>query len=489
MTENPIKRLFKNLFSLLSVRSFDYAYTFLVMIILARYFGLQLYGDYIFVVSLVFIYLPFINFGIHPLMVRELAVLKKEGADLFGAGLTLRLILATLALAGTAAILPFLSMSRQLALALIICLTGEICLLGVRICAEVFTALERMHFENYLGVANRGVCLILLLLIRYLDLGFLAVFAALATVNLITLAAGLIIVRRNFLRVHLVWRRQLLWFWLKEAFPIALSFMTMESFLRVDVLMLRVFRDPAEIAFFDVSYKIIYRLISILSTVAIVLSPVMARLAETDMNRLKSLLEQCLKYLFILAIPLTAAAHILGPQLIVPLFGANFKPAELSMSILSLCLFFAFLEPFLVATLISIKKTWVVPISNGIALGINLLLDLLLIPPYGFLGACYANIGAYAFMFVLSLILSHYYLGGFSLRRVTEGVLPIGLGVVALSLLYHSVALKINFPSFFLAFLVVLALLAVYVMLIFLTKVLNWEEFASFKEAIKQREG
>ena len=130
MTENPIKRLFRNLFSLLSVRSFDYVYTFSVMVILTRYFGPELYGDYAFIVSIVFIYIPLINFGITPLMVRELATRTGEQGDIFGAGLTFRVILATLAIVGTTAILPFLQMSRELALALVICLAGEICLLG-----------------------------------------------------------------------------------------------------------------------------------------------------------------------------------------------------------------------------------------------------------------------------------------------------------------------------------------------------------------------
>jgi len=487
LTESPIKRLFKNLFSLLSVRGFDYIYTFLVMIILTRYFGPELYGDYAFVVSLVFIYIPLINFGIHPLMVRELATKIGAGDDIFGAGLTFRLILAALAIAGTIAILPFLSLPRELAVGLVICLAGEICLLGVRICAEVFTAYEEMHFENYLGMTNRTVSLVLLLLIRYLDLGFLAVLASVAIINAVALVVGLVIVRQRFLRPRLVWRGELLWFWLKEAFPMAISFMTFESFLRVDVLVLRAFRDPAEIAYFDVAYKIIYRLIGIFSIVAIVLSPVMARMAEADMGRLRSLAEQCLKYLFILAIPLTAAVHILGPQLIVPLFGVKYKPGELSMSILSLCLFFAFFEPFLTGIMISIKKLWVVPITNGLALGTNLLLDLILIPRYGFVGACYANIGAYAFLFVLSLALSHHYLGGFSIYRVTGRVLPMGLGVVAVILLYHSAALKISIPPFLLASLVVMAMLTLYAVLLYLARVFNKEEFASFKEIIRQR--
>ena len=345
-----------------------------------------------------------------------------------------------------------------------------------------------MHFENYLGLANRATSLLLLLLIRYFDLGFLAVFATFAITNIITLSVGLVIVRHKFFRPRLVWQGQLLWFWFKEALPIAISFMTLETFLRVDILVLRIFRDPVEIAFFDVAYKVIYRLIGIFSIIAIVLSPVMARLGETDLSRLRALVEQCLKYLFILAIPLTVATHILGPQLIVPLFGVKFKPGELSMSILSLCLFFAFFEPILIGTLISIKKTWAVFIANGLALGTNLLLDLILIPRYGFVGASYANIGAYAFLFIFSVVISNYYLGGLSLTRITGRALPIGLGVLPIILLYHAQAPNIAISPFVLASLVVIGFLTIYVVLLYFARVLNWEEFIRFKEIIRPRQ-
>ena len=121
MTEDAIKRVGKNLFSLLSVRVFDVLYAFLVMAILARYFGPRLYGDYAFIMALVFIYLPFINFGVTPLMVRELSVHPDQREEIFGAGLTFRLLLASGAILGTAVVLSLTSLSSRLAVALVIC--------------------------------------------------------------------------------------------------------------------------------------------------------------------------------------------------------------------------------------------------------------------------------------------------------------------------------------------------------------------------------
>lgn len=487
MAEDAIKRVGKNLVSLLSMRVFDVLYTFLVMAILARYFGPRLYGDYAFIVALVFIYLPFINFGVTPLMVRELSVHPDQRDEIFGAGLTFRLLLASGAILGTAVVLSLTSLSSRLAVALVICLVSELCLLGVGIFAEVFITFERMELETYIRLTNRVLALILLLAISYFDLGFLSVFIVFATLNGLAMIVALLMVRAKFLRPRLVWRGHLLWFWFKEALPIAISFAFLESFLRVDILILRVFRDPAEIAYFDVAYKIIYRIVMVASVLAIVLSPAMFRLGQSETDRFRGLVELSLKILLILIIPITLVAHLMGPHLIVPCFGAKFRPAELAMAILSWCLFFAFFEPFLTGVLISIKKTWLVPLTNGVILGVNLLLDVLLIPTYGYLGACYANIGAYALWFIISLTVSYYVIGGFSLTRVASRVLPVGLAVAASLLAWHYLnpwlGVGERSPLLTTAAETVVAL-TLYGVLLYAFKAITWQEIVALREVL-----
>ncbi|MFZ5447744.1 MAG: oligosaccharide flippase family protein [Thermodesulfobacteriota bacterium] len=487
MAEDAIKRVAKNLVSLLSVRVFDVLYTFLVMAILARYFGPRLYGDYAFVVALVFIYLPIINFGITPIMVRELSVHPDRRDEIFGAGLAFRLLLAAVAVVGTAVVLPLVSLSHRLGVALVICLVSELCLLGVRTCAEIFITFEKMELETYLTMTNRVLALILLLAIAYFDLGFLAVFIAFAAINGVALLVALLIVKAQFLTPRLVWDGHLLWFWVKEALPLAISFIFLESFLRVDIILLRVFRNPVEIAYFDVAYKIIYRILLVASVLAIVLSPALFRLGQREAERFRSLVEQGLKILLILVIPITMVAHLLGPHLMVPCFGSKFQPSELAMAILSWCLLFAFFEPFLTGVLIGIKKAWIVPFTNGSILVVNLLLDVVLIPSYGYLGACYANIGAYGLWFILSLIVSHRVMGGFSLTRVGSRVLPVGLAVAVPLLAWHHLNPWSN-PGAWSPLLITITEVAValifYGALLWVFKAITWQEIVALRETL-----
>jgi O-antigen/teichoic acid export membrane protein len=424
---NPLLQFLKNVFALLLTRGGDIIYTFLSLAILARYFGPSLYGDYIFIVSFIFIFIPLINFGIHPIMVRELAVNPESGSEYFGSGLAFRLLLAAIALIIILICLPNLGLNRLQQLALLICFLSELGLLLVRIFAEVYIAFEHMVIETYLYTINRGLTLILLLGISYFDLGFLSVFITIGVLALVTLLASIIIVNNYFLRPNLVWRADLFWFWLKSAWPLAINGGIMEYFFRVDIYVLRIFRDPAEIAYFEAPYKIIAKINLIAAAIAIALAPAMSRLAQNGLSQFKPILEQILKILLIIAIPLSVGAIFLGPHLMVPFLGEKFAPAAAAMSLLSWCVFFASFEPLKTATLVAINKVWAVLVVNLVALGVDLALDLYLVPDYGYLGACYANICAYACMFTVSLVLTYYFVGGFSLRRIADRVIPSAL--------------------------------------------------------------
>lgn len=483
---NPLWRLAKNFVAMLLFRSGDVIYAFLSLAILARYFGPSLYGDYVFIVSIVFVFIPLINFGMHPIVVRELAVRRTEGGDYFGSGLAFRLILSAIALLILSAILPFLGMNRLQQLALMICFLSEFSLLVVRILAELLVAFERMEIETYLYSANRAVSLTLLLGISYFDLGFLAVFLTFGIINLLTLLVAFLVVRDRFLPLNLVWRWDLLRFWFKVAWPLAISMAIMEYFLRVDVYILRIFRDPAEIAYFEAPYKIIIKIYVISAAIAIALSPAFARLAEISISQFRSILEQSLKFLLIIVFPLATASIILGPHLIVPLLGQKFAPAEPAMALLSWCLFFSFFEPLLSAVLISIKKTWAVLVIHVLALLVDLGLDLLWVPEYGYLGACYANIVAYGVLFLVSLGLTYYFVGGFSLWRVTGRVAPLGLLLGGGLYLYSHLGVWLAIPSrTFIAVGISLGLV-LYPLLLILARAVTRQELALLKETMSR---
>ncbi len=481
---NPLLQLVKNFFAMLLTRGGDIIYTFLSLAILARYFGPSLYGNYIFIVSFIYIFIPLINFGIHPVMVRELAVNPETGSEYFGSGLAFRLMLAALALLIIVICLPNLGLNRVQQLALLICFASELGLLLVRIFSEIFIAFERMVIQTYLYTIDRALTLILLLGISHFDLGFLSVFLAMAILALATLLASIIIVRNYFLRPNLVWRADLFRFWFRNAWALAISGAIMEYFIRVDIYILRIFRDPAEIAYFEAPYKIIAKINLFAAAIGIALAPALARLAQDSLSQFRPILEKILKILLVIVIPLSVAAIFLGPHLMVPLLGKQFAPAGASMALLSWCVFFASFEPVLTGTLVSIKKVWAVLVINVLALAVDLVLDLFLVPGYGYLGACYSNICAYGVLFLSSLLFTYYFIGGFSLGQIVGRVIPSALllGVA----LYLSNFLSSWNPLPALAFKTMAFCLSLmlYTALLFWSRAITGDDLALLKQAI-----
>jgi O-antigen/teichoic acid export membrane protein len=482
---NPLWRLAKNFTAMLLVRGGDMIYAFLSMAILARYFGPSLYGDYVFIISFIFIFNPLINFGIPPIMVRELAVHKAAGGDYFGSGLAFRLLMAAFALIIILGIFHFLGLNQTQQLALLIFVISEFSWLACGIFGEVFIAFERMEIGTYISAINRGLSLFLLLAISYFDFGFLAVFIALGIINFLSLIAAVVVVRDNFLAPRLVWHRELLNFWFKAAWAMAIASVIMQCFLRVDVYILRIFRNPAEIAYFEAPYKIIAHTYFISAAIAIAFAPAFARTAQNNIDQFRPILEQCLKILLIIVLPLTAGAVILGPHLIVPLMGPKFVPAEAAMALLSFCIPLAFFEPLLTAVLISIKRTGVVLVIHLLALGVDLLLDIYWIPQYGFLGACYANLAAYGIIFFISFVSTYYFVGGFSLVKVAGRTLPVGLLIAAGLYCYSLLASwQLMSPQVFVMVGIFLTLL-LYPLLLVISRTITQQDLAVLKQAME----
>jgi O-antigen/teichoic acid export membrane protein len=105
-------------------------------------------------------------------------------------------------------------------------------------------------------------------------------------------------------------------------------------------------------------------------------------------------------------------------NIITLVFGQAFIGATLSLQILLPAAIFLFIHPLLSFTLISNnKQSLLIPASAGAFLT-NLALDLILIPIYGNIGACIANLVSYGVLF------------GLTFYFVNKHILSVSLGSI-----------------------------------------------------------
>ena len=212
---------------------------------------------------------------------------------------------------------------------------------------------------------------------------FVWVYAASAAATTIYSAA----VIRGFglAGLRLAFDLQFLWGWLRTAFPFAVGFLLTNLYFRVDVPILQHFKPFREVGWYQFAYKPFEALQFVPLAVQTVVYPVLAVYHKENPDLLRRAYEQFFKVLVLLGWPLTV-----GTFLLVHPIGRLFRlfpESEPSLRILSLAIVFLFANSAFTAMLYAIDRQDRFAWTTGIAVVVNVVLNLALIPLYGYLAA------------------------------------------------------------------------------------------------------
>jgi O-antigen/teichoic acid export membrane protein len=129
--------------------------------------------------------------------------------------------------------------------------------------------------------------------------------------------------------------------------------------------------------------------------------PPMSRFFISSKDSLKLAMEKSSKYLFIIALPIAVGTFLLADSIIVTIYDANYEPATIVLKILILYVPLRFISTSVGWTLSSINKEHLRTLSAGIAIVINIILNLILIPRYGITGAAVSTAISQLLIFLL----------------------------------------------------------------------------------------
>lgn len=115
------------------------------------------------------------------------------------------------------------------------------------------------------------------------------------------------------------------------------------------------------------------------------------------------------KWIFFVTLPITCVLVIFSKQALYILFGAEYTQGALALSLLSLALFIYALSFTSANVLLIMKKTNILFFNTTFVVLVNLVLNLILIPQYGILGAAIATSVAFLLEVFLVQIQAYYY--------------------------------------------------------------------------------
>jgi O-antigen/teichoic acid export membrane protein len=392
----------KNTFSLLLARGIEGLVGILMIAAISRHFGPKLYGDYAFIISLVAFLIGFTTFGIERIVIRDVAkvIQDKEKAQIsFGTALTTRWGLSLIVIVVLFGMMLIGDYDLRYKIAISVTVVSQFALTSASIYGSVFKAYEKMEYDVFISFISQLLSLLLISAAVYLDLGFISVFVALALANLFKFFLSMVLCYKKFLKPKVVIQKAEIISLLKESFILGLNVLIVQALLRVDIFILKAFKDSTEVSLFYAPHSLLQHLQVVPIAFATALFPVFSRSSRDGSNSLQVGFVKAFNTLFFISMFIMMICLIFAPQIIKLIYGHAFMDATLSFKILLPATIFLFLHPLLGFVLISQNKPHLlVPASFG-ALLVNVSLDFALIPKYGNVGASVASLTAYMVLF------------------------------------------------------------------------------------------
>jgi O-antigen/teichoic acid export membrane protein len=176
-----------------------------------------------------------------------------------------------------------------------------------------------------------------------------------------------------------------------SAWPFALSGILSMFLTNTDILIIGWFKSASDVGIYSAALRIIQLLYIIPGILTLSLLPVFSNLAYKDNEKFRKILEQGMKILFLIALPLTIGGLTLSYPIMKFVFGNEYIPGASSFAVLALTIAVDFNAVILMNAIFAYNKQKYLSIYTGIGAFLNVLLDLILIPRFGILGSAWAT--------------------------------------------------------------------------------------------------
>lgn len=426
---NSVQRIANNTFFSLGSKTIELVSGVIIIVMAARYLGVEQFGQYAFIRSIGFILSAFIAMGSLRIMVRDISVHQEKAGSIMASGIILRCITGTVVLIGVYLFLPVLDLqSNILVQGLFVAICSQILMDMTLAVYAGFTGFERMKFNFGVTLINRSVLIILFILVIIYDFEIIGLFLSLFLANLLAFILALSLLHKKFFVLKFSTAFKGLINLLRSSYPLAITALLIQGHMNVNVFFLKYYQEFEQISYFQAPQRIIIPLILISQSLLVSFLPVLSRMAHNkDIADFIGIYHSILKGIVIFTLPIILFVTLDAKHIIYMVFGIEYQPAVLSLQVLIWTLLPAFINSLLQYVLIIKQKEKKLIIGSSICLIVNTLLSILLIPQYGYIGASFS----FMFSFISLCCVNMYFV---SMEAITYGDSKLMIKVLTLSL-------------------------------------------------------
>ncbi len=407
------------------------------VVFVARRLGADGLGRYSFLLVLTSILGLVADCGFSTLMLREVATRRDEARRLLGASIVLKALLSGIvfgllwvvvfglnATSGEAAN-GMMSGYTEAYLFVAYC----ILLSFMEMFNAFFVVDQRLDLDAVTNIVQRGGAVLLgVVLVLYgWDIRGIGYAFAAATAVAAALAFGMVVRRfgRPVFRADLSLFKSLL----KDAIPLALTLFFSSVYFRIDQVMLGWMRSETELGWYSAAYRVFEVSALAPSILMLIALPIFSRLVRGSTEILSRVGQQILVVLLTLGIAVSVVVTLAAPNIIM-LFGKDFgTESSRALMVLMWTAVPIFCNFVLTTLLIAIGKQVTLMYCFAAGAAINILLNSVMIPRWGYLGAAASTLITEILLFALVAHFLGRCLSGWRLRAVL--LRPFAVAVLA----------------------------------------------------------
>ncbi len=363
--------------------------------LVTRYLGRAGYGDLSLADNFMLFFTLGVDFGLNAIVAREIACRREETQRYLENLISLRLLLSVFFIlvgVGFIGFAPY-SLSVKWATAIIL-----LALIPFSLCSTfnvIYQVNFRYDFSTVACVSGQLIVLGLVLLCMRLRLGLLFLVGASLVGEICNAAIGASLLRKFKLRFRIGLDRRLWGVLLASALPLGLMLLFSQINTKADLFLLSLLPLPKSfglgsqetVGIYSLAYNVFKNIIALPTFFMNAFFPVMVVDRREDPARLIRRFRKALALLFGISVLGATTGFILAPWVVGAIAGAGFQDSTVALRILLMGLPFFFLSSPLQWFLVTTGGEGLLPRVYGLAAGLTVVLNFLLIPRFSYQGS------------------------------------------------------------------------------------------------------
>lgn len=444
----------------------------------ARYLGASGYGILSLALALSGIFALIADLGISILTTREVAKNKSLTVKFVGNTLVLKIILAIIAISIIFIIANLGNYSSEAVLVINIISLSIIVGVFPGIFSSIFQAYEKMEYPS-VNMILAGVSLFLgTLFLIFKGFGVIEFAVLNLGVGVIVLGYSLFVYSWKISLPKIEFDTTFLKKIMKESLPFGLISLSGMIYTYLDSIILSLLKPIEVVGWYSAAYRLMLVLLFIPGAINVAVFPVMSKYFNSSQDSLKLIYEKYFKLMIIVGIPIGFGTMLLADKIIFLIFGPAYTNSALTLQILIWTIVFTFAGAPFFQLFQATNRELVITKISVICVVLNLILNIILIPKFSYIGASFATL-------VTEIVLVSYIIR--IANKMGHGVPTEKALNIIIKVIFSSMVMSVLIWYLINLNLLVLILLAVsiYLLTLFVVNGIDDDDLNIFKQLIK----